>query len=212
MRSCVAAAEPLGPADPLARAVVTLVRECGYEAPGLEDFANRAGLSAAEVSRRYVDKRTLTSAVLDGAIADFKEGVGAAYMSRDCWPDNLRAAGWATAAWIGTYPDEVWFAMVGVLGAGDMVLARRESLFLWFVTLVDAGREVAPDPSVVAPSAALQVIGSVVETVRRYTEGSLVGDAFITVPRLMYGAVRPYLGEEAARRELSIGPPAGWPG
>jgi hypothetical protein len=33
-----------------------------------------------------------------------------------------------------------------------------------------------------------------------------------TVPELMYGAVRPYLGEAAARRELDIPPPPRVPG
>jgi hypothetical protein len=116
------------------------------------------------------------------------------------------------AAWIRDHPDEVWFGMVGLLDAGDMALARRQELFGWCTELVDAGRAVAPEPALVPRSASVHVVGSIVETVRRYEEATLVGDAFTTVPRIMYGAVRPYLGEEAARRELEIPPPAGWRG
>jgi AcrR family transcriptional regulator len=202
--------ECLAPDDPLARAVVAAVRERGYEHSEFEDFAARAGISPAELVRRFGDKSRLTLAVLDGGIGDFTARVGAAYASPPIWPDSLRAACWETAAWIREYPDEVWFAMVGVLGAGDLVLVRREGLFRWATRLVDAGRAVAPEPDRVPPSAAVHVVGSVVETVRRYQEGTLVGDAFTTVPRIMYGAVRPYLGEAAARRELDIPPPAGW--
>ena len=187
-----------------------MVRERGYELPGLEDFAARAGISRAELGRRFAGKSELTLAVLNGGIADFKARVGAAYAEVATWPGNLRAACWATAVWIRDNPEPAWFGMVGVLGAGDMVRVRREELFWWATGLVDAGRAAAPDPEAVPRSAAVQVVGSVVETVRRYEEGTLVGDAFTTVPRIMYGAVRPYLGEEAARRELEIPPPPGW--
>jgi hypothetical protein len=51
------------------------------------------------------------------------------------------------------------------------------------------------------------MVGSVVEGLRRQQEGTLPGDVVSLVPRMMYVAVRPYLGEEAARRELEIPPP-----
>jgi AcrR family transcriptional regulator len=204
--------ERLAPDDRLAQAVVAVVQDQGYEHSDLEDFAARAGISRAELARRFPDKSRLTVAVLDGGIADFKGRVGAAYARFPTWPDNLRAACWEAAAWIGEHPGEVWFGMVGLLGAGDMVLVRREGLFRWATGLVDSGRAAAPEPENVPASAAVHVVGSVVETLRRYQEGTLVGDAFTTVPRIMYGAVRPYLGEEAARRELEIPPPTGWRG
>jgi len=41
----------------------------------------------------------------------------------------------------------------------------------------------------------------------REGQGRLSSAPVELVPELMYGAVRPYLGEEAARRELTIPPP-----
>lgn len=202
--------ERLYPADPLAEAVVATVRERGYEGADLGAIAARAGLPSADLTRRFPDKTSLTLAVLDGGIAEFEGRVGAAYASGEIWPDNLRAACWEAAAWIGEHPHEAWFGMVGVLGAGDMALARRDRLFGWAAMLIDAGRDVAPDPGRVPRGAAVQAVGSIAETLRRLFEGTLRGDAFTTVPKIMYGAVRPYLGEEAARRELEIGPPEGW--
>ena len=55
--------------------------------------------------------------------------------------------------------------------------------------------------------AAIIAIGGVAETLRRQQEGTLTADAVAIVPEMMYAAVRPYLGEEAARAELSIPPP-----
>jgi hypothetical protein len=50
-------------------------------------------------------------------------------------------------------------------------------------------------------------MGAIVETLRRQQEGTLAEDVVEAVPKMMYAAVRPYLGEEAARRELEIPPP-----
>ena len=108
------------------------------------------------------------------------------------------------AWWIRESPDSVWFDMVGVLGAGDTVRVRPEELFKWGTGLVDGA--LAPDPDAVLRSAPIVVVGSIAEAVRRHEEGSLLEQAHTSVPRLMYLAARPYLGEEAARAELEIEP------
>jgi hypothetical protein len=96
--------------------------------------------------------------------------------------------------------------MVGVLDAGEMAQVRREEVFRWCASLVEAGREASPgEPP--PRSAALITVGAVVEGLRRQQEGTLRGDPVEVVPQMMYRAVRPYLGEEAALRELGIPPP-----
>ena len=94
--------------------------------------------------------------------------------------------------------------MAALEAAGELVRARREALFRWGASLVDAGRSLAGDPEEVPQRAGLLAVGAVVEELRRSQEGRLEGKIVAAVPRLMYAAVRPYLGEEAARRELEI--------
>jgi AcrR family transcriptional regulator len=193
--------------DPLAMAVMRAVRERGYARARIGDLLEGSGVSRAEFDRSFTGKADVILQVMEANIGDFKSRVGTAYDAESSWPENLRAGGWEMARWIRDNPESVWFDTVGVLGAGDMVLVRREELFRWGVGLVDAGRQVAPDPAVVPRSAPVHVVGSIVETVRRFEESSLLDDAFTSVPRMMYAAVRPYLGEEAARAELEIPPP-----
>jgi hypothetical protein len=67
---------------------------------------------------------------------------------------------------------------------------------------------VAPDPDSVPPLAAASVIGAIIQVLARYSsEGDGGRDPVAAVPEMMYLAVRPYLGEEAARRELTMPPP-----
>jgi AcrR family transcriptional regulator len=194
-------------AHPIATALFAVMRECGYGATTVEELLDRSAMSSAEFEGNFGGKADLTLRVFDVYIVDFKERVGRAYESAPTWPDDMRAAAYETARWLLDHPDAAWFGMVGALEAGEMALVRREETFKWAATLIEAGREVAPDPAAVPAAAPLIAMGAIVETLRRQQEGSVSEDVVEAVPKMMYAAVRPYLGEEAARRELEIPPP-----
>ena len=195
-------------AHPLGRAVVEVTNERGYELADTRAFAHRAGIAEAEIHAQFADKRDLVLAVLEAAIADFRARVGAAFEAGEVWPDNLRGAAYETARWLLEHPGQTRFVVVSTAGAGDMARARREELYLWGATLIDQGRAFAPLPEKVPALAGIVAIGAVVEGLRRQQEGSLGGGIVEAIPRLLYAAVRPYLGESAARRELARPLPA----
>jgi AcrR family transcriptional regulator len=188
-------------AHPIAAAVIAVVRERGYEFATAAEFQTRAGMSEGEFGRQFESKADATLRVLEACIADFKARVGDAYRAAGPWPESLRAAAYEVARWMRDHPDATWFGLIAMLDGGEMARVRREQTFLWAAQLIDAGREVAPDPAAVPASASLLAVGAVVENARRQEEGSIGG---VTVRGLMYGAVRPYLGEDAARAELEI--------
>jgi AcrR family transcriptional regulator len=194
-------------AHPLSDALISAVRSRGYREAPLEEILERAALARREFEREFEGKDDLALRVFDALAGDFRARVEDAFSSQPRWPAQLRAAGWEMARWVLDNPESVWFGMVGVLDAGDMVLARRRELFLWCASLVDAGRAAAPDPDRVPPQASLVATGAVVELLRRGAEGPPLHGVVASVPFLLYGAVRPYLGEEAARAELEIDPP-----
>jgi AcrR family transcriptional regulator len=194
-------------AHPLAAALFSLMRERGYQATTVEALVERAGISREEFDRGFDGKADLTLRVFEAYVANFKDKAGTAFASAPTWPDNMRAAAYETARWIRDNPDGAWFGMVGALEAGEMALVLREETFKWSARLIEAGRVVAPDPEAVPAAAPLMAMGAIVETLRRQQEGTLSEDVVEAVPKMMYAAVRPYLGEEAARRELAIAPP-----
>jgi AcrR family transcriptional regulator len=194
-------------AHPLAAAVVAEVAERGFPATTVKQIVERAGVERAEFYRLFDDKPDAVARVFDAYIDDFQGKVKAAYESAPVWPDSLRAAAYAAMRWIIEHPEGTRFGMVSVLEAGERARLCRERVFIWSAELIEDGRQVAPDPEAVPEGAALMAIGAVVEILARQSQGTVIADPVDTVPKMMYGAVRPYLGEEVARRELEIRPP-----
>jgi AcrR family transcriptional regulator len=192
---------------PIAVGLFAATREHGYEALTAEELILRAGITEREFGAAFTGKADLTIKVFAAYTDDFKERAGRVFESIEAWPDNMRAAAYETARWMRRHPDAVWFGMIGALEAPDMVLLLREETFKWAVGVIDAGRALAPDPDSVPAAAPLMAVGAIAETLRRQQEGTIEETIVGAVPKMMSAAVRPYLGEEAARRELSIPPP-----
>jgi AcrR family transcriptional regulator len=201
-------------ADPVAGALVEIVAERGYEATDVEAVIARAGITMSEFRGRFADKEDCVQQVFEGFIEDFLARVRSAFEAEAGWPTSLRAAAYATTDWIDDHPDTARFGMVDVLAArNEMIRVRREEIFVWCAGLIDAGRALAPDPAAVPESAAVMAIGAVVQIVARRMQTGEDRELGRLVPELMYGAVRPYLGEEAARAELvAPRPPRRGPG
>jgi AcrR family transcriptional regulator len=192
---------------PLASATMTVLREKGFDAATVAEICARAGVAETELPRRFTDIRLLALSVSEAYVGDFRARVDAAFKSEERWPDTLRAAAYETLRWIQDYPEATWWGTVGVLEAGEVARAHRDGAFAWASGLIDAGRQVAPDPAAVPAGAPLLAVGAIVETLGRRVQKKIPDDPVEAVPRMMYAAVRPYLGEEAARRELEIPPP-----
>lgn len=148
-------------------------------------------------------------AKLEELVADNQRVVRRAFESEGRWPDSLRAGAYAQARWIADHPEEVRFMMLETLWASELTGALRDQFLAEYTAMIDAGRSVAPDPDSVPPLAAQSVIGAIIQMLARYSsEENGERDPIAAVPEMMYLAVRPYLGEEAARRELTIPPPS----
>jgi AcrR family transcriptional regulator len=195
-------------ADPIAAAVVETIRARGYPRASVEEFVGRAGISRAEFDARFSSKEEVTELIIEAHLECLVGRVDDAFESAPRWPASLRAAAYETARHLGENPAMTWFMLVGVLEAGDMARARRDQIFGWAAGLIDAGRAEAADPDTVPRSAPLMAVGAIVETLRRHHAGGVEVDVAESLPWLMCAAVRPYLGEEAARAELEIGVPA----
>ncbi len=195
-------------ADPIASAVVETIRARGYPQASIEEFVSRAGISRPEFEARFADKEEVTELIIEAHLECLVERVDGAFEKAPSWPGSLRAAAYETARYLGENPAMTWFMLVGVLEAGDMARARRDQIFGWAAGLIDAGRTAAPDPRAVPRSAPLMAVGAIVETLRRHHAEGVEIDVAESLPWLMCAAVRPYLGDEAARAELEIAVPA----
>jgi len=188
-------------------AMLDLTYERGYGAVMIEEIATRAGGSVLEFEQRFSSKQDCAVAVLEELVENNLRAVRGAFDREARWPDSLRAAAYAHARWVLDNPKKMRFGLLETLWAGEMASALRDSLFDSYIEMVDAGREVAPDPDAIPALTAEGVVGSIIQVAVRNMAKPGGGHLFSQVPEVMYLAVRPYLGEEVARRELTLPPP-----
>lgn len=199
---------PPGPRERICEAMLELASTKGFESTSIEEVVERAGISREEFDRHFDSKEACAIAVFDRSLKDLVGTARAAYGGEREWPDSLRAAAYAVADFLLGHPRETRFGAVEMLWAGEMAQARREAGFQIFVELIDGGREHAADPESIPAFSAESLIGSMAEMMtKRLQRGDIEPHQFI--PEMMYLAVLPYLGEEAARRELTMPRPEG---
>jgi AcrR family transcriptional regulator len=192
--------------DRLCDAMLDLVLSEGYDGVRVEDLIERAEVGRDEFDRLFASKEECAIATFDRSFDRYRQSVRAAYDSEPEWVDALRAAAYASAQWFVEHPRDVRFGILGLLWASEMAQVRREAALREFVAMIDAGRRHAPDPDSIPPYTAEGVIGSYVGIMTKRMPHEDI-DPRGMVPELMYIAVRPYLGEDAAQRELAMPPP-----
>ncbi len=192
-------------ADPLARAIVDEVAERGYAATTVSGVIARAGVRREGFDRRFTDLEDAALRTFEAFIVDFERRIGSAFNAEADWRSALRAAAYETADWMAANPNLVRFGTVEVLEMrSEMARVRREEITIFSARLIDAGRLEAPDPAAVPDSAAVVAIGSIIQMVTYRLQQGIDLDAHSTVREMLYAAVRPYLGEEIAREELTL--------
>lgn len=192
----------------LAKATAELMAASGYERLTVEAIVDRAGVDRAEFDRRFDDVQDCVLKTYWYFSEEFNALLYAAFEAEEGWRDGFRAAAYAAARYVRAHPDVVRFGTVEMFGAGLMAQAHRQSHLQQLVDLIDAGRQELDDPDSVGRGVAEATFGSIYELiVKEVQSGRGTGHAEEFVPDLMYIAVRPYLGHERAREELSIPPP-----
>ncbi len=196
----------------LHRAVVDLVDDRDYDAITVELILDRAAVSRAEFDRHFDDLEDACIQTYDAIAAGVERRIFGAFergggWRRGTWRDGLRAAAYEIMRFFRDNPRDGRFGAYELLKASEMARVRREATLHGYAAIIDAGRRELDDPDSVSPSTAEAVIGSIIGAIvkRIPTEG--LDHAPDWVPELMYIAVRPYLGHEIAREELTIPAP-----
>lgn len=189
-------------------ALLDLVCARGAEATTVEMVIECARVEPAEFYRHFRDRDDLYVQIFNEIAEEFDGGVYAAYDEHDNWRDGLRAAAYYAARFFRDRQRETAFGSVRMFAAGEVAQAYRERQLHRMVDLVDRGRQELDEPDSVSRGIAESVIGSIYELlVASLRKGEGTSAAIPLVPELMFVAVRPYFGLEAALEELSIPAP-----
>jgi len=194
--------------DPIAMALVREVCERDPRGLSAAGVANRAGVSLAEFKERFDSFDACLLDTFERFIAAYEHRVGSAFNAHSDWRTGFRAAAYEAAAWIEENPVLTDFGAAQVLSLeNEMVRVRREELFLRSAEMIDRGREEAPDPGSVPEAAAMLAIGSILQLLTHRLQARVPLDVRRTVPEMLHGVMRVYLGDEAAEEELALAPP-----
>jgi AcrR family transcriptional regulator len=191
----------------LREALLDLCVERGYADLGLPDVLERAGVDSAAFHRLYGDLDTCFAAVLGRAYGEFFELAQAAVAGEVGWRDRMRATAYALLRFLRADERVARLAAVEAQHGGERALRLFVETFNRLVDLIDEGSAEAGGPD--SPSRATAVgVGGVLFT--RLQEAVAEGELELgeeEIPQLMYAAVFPYFGAEAAEEELRIPPP-----
>ncbi len=140
--------------------------------------------------------------VFDEAVADVAARLQPAYRQADGWLERTRAGLAELLRFCDERPDTARALVIESIAWGPAVLERRGQLLDALAGALDRGREQADPARVPSPGTAENLVGACVSLVHTRLLQDGDGSLAELVPSLMSVIVHPYLGAEAARREL----------
>jgi AcrR family transcriptional regulator len=191
----------------LREALLDLCVERGYPDLTLDDLLERAGVDEAAFHRRYADLDACFAAVLGQVYSEFFARALEAVAGQVGWRDRMRATGYALLRFLRSDERVARLAAVEAQHAGEGAQRLFLETFNRLVDLIDEGSAEASGPDSPSRATALGVGGVLFARIQEAVAEGELGLGEEEIPQLMYGAVFPYLGAEAADEELRIPPP-----
>lgn len=181
-------------------ALVACVGEKGYPETRVTDLIARSGISRKTFYEHFADKDECFLAAYDASVSLLMTGVTNAYEAEEKWIDAIRAALEAFLGFLAEHPELTRLCIVDIHAVGARGLARRDAAVRSFYYFLDAGRSDAPRalPGLTAEA----VTGGMYEIVYGRVMRGATDDLPRLLPELMYWAVMPFLGHDAAVAEM----------
>jgi AcrR family transcriptional regulator len=195
-----------GERERMAAALIALCHEHGYRQVTVEMLLDRAALDRTSFERHFADMEDCFCGVYQDLQDSLLGTVLAAISDQPAWRDRLRATAYAMADFIAEDEMRAHFGVFEVRSAGDRALNLLGRTYERLFDLIDMGRRERRRAGAISRATAEAIGGTMFfQMFASYEEGSI--DAVrARVPELMYVAVLPYLGEEAAAEELRLVP------
>lgn len=184
-------------------AMLRAVAELGYRDASVQDVLDRAGVSRPTFYEHFANKEDCFLAGFDAAAERLRDRVeAAASEGGEDWRDRLAMGMEALLAFLAAEPDAARTLVVEARAASPAALRRRDQLLDRFTKCIDAqvGSELSEPPSAIA---AAGVVGGIEAVLYSRVNNGEFDDLESLMPSLMYFAVLPYAGHEAAGRELA---------
>jgi AcrR family transcriptional regulator len=186
----------------LLAAMLETVNELGYRALTVQDVLSRAGVSRPTFYEQFDDKEDCFLAAFDTSAERLRRCLEAAEGDgEDSWRVRLRRSLEALLQFITEDPGAARTLIVEARASSPAGLRKRDELLDGFAACIDAEARtgLAEPPSAIA---AAGVVGGIESVLYARLQKGETADLESLLPSLMYFAVLPYEGHEAAAEEL----------
>ena len=184
-------------------AAVDTVAEVGYANMTVAQVIGRARVSRKTFYDVFADREDCFLAAFEHALAEARPLAREAYEGESSWRDGVRAALARLLVFMDEEPGLARLCVVEALGAGERVLARRSQVLDELAEAIDRGRLASSTTREPPELTAEGVLGAILAVLHaRLLDGHRGLLADLLSP-LMSMIVLPYLGANAASRELS---------
>jgi AcrR family transcriptional regulator len=183
------------PAERIARAVASLVAEKGYGEMSTDDIAARAKISLSTFYENFSNRRDALLGTLEMSGAQITALAVPVARRAGSWQTGVRALYESICHYFAAEPALAELALVGVYGAGEDALRRRDRVIEQLAAMLSPGfRENPGAPAISAEAAADTAYALMREQVRAHGPESLSA----VVPLATYVTLVAFTGPERA--------------
>lgn len=175
----------------------------GYRETNVQDVIERAGVSRPTFYEHFANKDDAFLAAFDAGARRLRSRVSAAAGTGEDWRGRLRGGLAAVLAFAVAEPQTARTLIVEARAASPEAAQRRIDLLDGFASCLDASAsELLPHPPDRSPLTAAGVVGGIESVLYARLCRGEAEQLEALLPSLMYFAVLPYAGQEAASEEL----------
>jgi AcrR family transcriptional regulator len=198
-----AAGGPGGERELICAALIEAVASRGYGLTSVSHVIERAGVDQEVFDRHFASLEDCFSSAWDTVDAELRERMTAAFNGSGEWQDGLRGALGAGLDYLAADERRAKVYVAEAVYVSEELRDRQRDALVRLSEMVDRGRDGAPGSTRKLAGIAEAVAGAIWHRVQQLVQAGRSGELRQEVPRLMYVAVLPYRGAEAAEAELT---------
>jgi AcrR family transcriptional regulator len=188
-------------------ALLDLCLERGYRQLDLALLLERAEVDEAAFEHHFDDFEDCFCVVYQEIRDELFERFARAIAGQESWRDRIRATAYVFLRFLREDSRVTHLAVIDVRSAGERALRLFTEAFEDLNNLLDQGRGERRHPDSLSRATAEAIGGGIFGQMYAAVENGTLDLGEEAVPKLMYAAVLPYLGVQAASEELEILPP-----
>jgi len=183
--------------------MAALCAERGYLAVDLDAVLERAGVGEEDFHCHFVDLEDCFCSIVKTGTDELLSRAGAAFATQEGWANQLRAVGYAMLDFLNEDPARARVMVVESFAACERSRGIRERGMAALAALIDLARLELEDADSIPRTTAELTAGAAYNHIHVAVEsGKPLTEKMVR--ELMYVAVRPYLGVDAALAELDV--------